>query len=193
MQEEYASYFEALRKHPRLLVGQQVPALNSDDENAMETLRDAQDAKDWQDAVKSLLTEEVQDRALRSIEENRSVLDVVHQSIELFTKNKDMVPGTKQFNRPLADRFAAMVKPYELRVDGKLHGYTIPVQPLIDQLRTQLQSESKAAPAASAAAAPAKKKTDPPQRGIKSKAGAGAEVEDFSTLFGTLGLPDLTR
>lgn len=159
----------------------------------METLRDANDAKDWQEAVKTLLTQEIQERARVSMEENKGIIDTVHASIELFTRNKDLVPGTKQFDRVLADRFAAMAKPYELRVEGKLHGYTIPVQPLIDQLRTQVQSERRAAPAAPAAPAPAKSKTDSPQKGIRSKAGSGAEAEDFSTLFGTLGLPDLTR
>jgi hypothetical protein len=194
VREEYTQFFDALKKHPRLLVGAQVPDLTSEDENAMETLRDAQDAKDWQEAVKSLLTEEIQDRARKAMEENSGVIDTVHQSIELFTKNKDLVPGTKEFNRRLADRFAAMAKPYELRVDGKLHGYTIPVQPLIDQLRTQIANEPKAAPpAAPAARGRPKKKADPPQRSIKSKAGSGDPGEDFSTLFGTLGLPDLTR
>lgn len=193
MQQEYKGYFDALKKHPRLLVGTEVPALQGE-EGEMETLRDAQDAKDWQEAVKSLLTEEIQERATKAVEENSDVIDTVHASIELFTKNKDLVPGTKQFNKQLADRFAAMAKPYELRIDGKLHGYTIPVQPLIDQLRTQLQSQRKAAPAAAAPAAkPAKPKPDPPQKGIRSKSGAGDPGEDFSTLFGTLGLPDLTR
>jgi hypothetical protein len=176
-----------------MLVGTQVPSL-SGDEGQMETLRDAADAKDWQDAVKTLLTQEIQERANKSLEENKGILDTVHASIELFTQNKDLVPGTRQFNRKLADRFAAMAKPYELRVEGKLHGYTIPVQPLIDQLRTQLANERPPAPPAAAhAKAPAKKKADPPQRGIRSKAGAGADEEDFSTLFGTLGLPDMTR
>ena len=32
---------------------------------------------------------------------------------------------------------------------------------------------------------------EPPQAGIPSKAGSGAEKEDFSTLFGTIGLPNL--
>jgi hypothetical protein len=196
VQEEYKPYFDALKKHPRLLVGTQVPDLNSDDENAMETLRDAADAESWQEAVKTILTEEVQDRTRKSLDENKDIIDTVHASIEIFTKNKDMVPGTKQFNRALADRFATVAKPYELRIEGKLHGYTIPVQPLIDQLRTQIQTEAKAAPAAPAAAAPAKAskpKADPPQRGIRSKSGASSDQEDFSTLFGTLGLPDLSR
>ena len=198
MQDEYKNYFDALRQHPRLLVGTQVPSLTGD-EGQMETLRDASDAREWQEAVKSLLTEEVRERAEKSMEENKGILDTVHASIELFTQNKDLVPGTRQFNRQLADRFAAMAKPYELRVDGKLHGYTIPVQPLIDQLRTQIANERPAAPAA---AQPEKrgpgrpkgsgKPVDPPQRGIKAKAGSeSGEAEDFSTLFGTLGLPNI--
>ena len=189
MQGEYSSYFEALRKHPRLLVGVQVPSLTGED-GQMETLRDANDAREWQEAVKSLLTEEVQERAQASMQENSGIITTIHESIELFTKNPDLVPGTPGFNRTLADRFAAMAKPYELRVEGKLHGYTIPVQPLIAQLRDQLKAEAKPAPPPETKETkPAPKKVDPPQAGIKSKAGSPAEdAEDFTTLFGTLGM-----
>lgn len=198
MQEEYSSYFDALRQHPRLLVGTEVPSLSPDaEEGTMETIRDAEDAKDWQDAVKHLLTEEVRERAQQSMDENKGILDTVHSSIELFTSNPDLVPGTRQFNRQLADRFAAMAKPYELRVDGKLHGYTIPVQPLIDQLRTQV-AKQPVAPAADGArrgrppGSKNKPKEEQPQAGIRSKAGSeSGEAEDFSTLFGTLGLPNI--
>ena len=200
MQEEYKSYFEALRQHPRMLVGSEVPALTGED-GQMETLRTTEDARDWQEAVKQLLTDEVRERATVKMEENKGILDTVHQSIELFTKNPDMVPGTRQFDRQLADRFSAMVKPYELRVEGKLHGYTIPVQPLIDQLRAALVAERAKAPAAPAE--PEKrgpgrprgstsKQAEPPQAGIRSKAGSDSDdAEDFSTLFGTLGLPNI--
>ena len=177
-----------------MLVGVEVPSLNGP-EGSMETLRDADDAREWQEAVKVLLTEEVRERTAKAMDENKGILDTVHQSIELFAKNKDLVPGTRQFNRRLADRFASMVKPYELRVDGKLHGYTIPVQPLIDQLRTSLAAETPAAPAAPPKAAATKtpaRQADPPQAGIGSKAGSSSDdAEDFSTLFGTLGLPNL--
>lgn len=182
-----------------MLVGTSVPALNGED-GQMETLRDAADAREWQEAVKSLLTEEVRERATAAMEENKGILDTVHQSIELFANNKDLVPGTRQFDRQLADRFAAMAKPYELRVEGKLHGYTIPVQPIIDHLRAALVAERASAPPAvpaaatgtatgrqRAAAAPA----DAPQAGIGSKAGSASDSEeDFSVLFGTLGLPN---
>lgn len=200
MREEHGQYFEALDKHPRLLVGQQVPAIGKE---GMEVLQSTQDAKDWQDAVKHLLAAEIRDRATRQMDESADFLQTVHASIDLFKNNVDLVPGTKDFDRELADRFATLAKPYELRVDGKLQGYTIPVQPIIDSLRDQLVATRTAAapagdstkgspPAAGAAAPPAAQATaDPPQAGIPSKAGSGGEKEDFSTLFGTIGLPNI--
>jgi hypothetical protein len=207
VKKEHARYFEVLQQHPRLMVGMQVPAIGKE---GMETIRDSADAKEWQDAVKQILAREVQDRASRAMEENKSFLDTIHSSIELFQNNLDLIPGTKGFDLELANRFATLAKPYELRNDGKLQGYSIPVQPIIDQLRTQVAAEraakAAAAPAPTAAAnsgaagagsspaapaaggAPA---ADPPQVGITSKAGNGDQGEDFSTLFGTIGLPNL--
>jgi hypothetical protein len=186
------------------MVGMEVPSLEGE---GMEVLRDTDDAKEWQDAVKSILVEEVQDRATKAMDENAGFLDTLTASIELFTKNTDLIPGTVEFDVDLANRFTAMATPYELRVDGKLQGYSIPVQPIVDQLRTQLAGERAAAgtnppgqaaatpPPAKAAAGggtpPATPAAAPPQAGIESKAGSGAEVEDFSALFGTIGLPNL--
>lgn len=213
VQEEHAPYFEALQKHPRLLVGTQVPRL--DGEEGMETLRDVEDARSWQDAVKSILVDEVKDRATVSLEENADFLDTVHASIELFQNNADLIPGTREFDVELANQFATLAAPYEIRVDGRLQGYSIPVQPIIEQLRTRIH-EGRAAPAAAQAAAsgsgtagaaapgaappgapagdaaaPAGAPVDGPQAGVQSKAGSGTSTEDFSTLFGTIGLPNL--
>lgn len=194
VREEHAQYFTALNQHPRLLVGQQVPAIGKE---GMETLRDTNDAREWQEAVKTILVQEINDRAGRQMEESSDFLTTVHASIELFTKNPDLIPNTKGFDRDLADRFATLAKPYELRVDGKLQGYSVPVQPLVETLRSQLVAERSAAtaPAATPPAAGAPKQTksaDPPQAGIPSKSGnGGAGAEDFSTLFGTIGLPNI--
>jgi hypothetical protein len=207
VQTEHAAYFEALEQHPRALVGAEVPVIGGE---GMETLRDTDDAREWQDAVKKVLVEEVQDRASRAMEENAGFLDTVHSSIELFQNNTDLIPGTKEFDVDLANRFATMATPYELRVEGKLQGYSIPVQPIIDQLRSQIVAErargaesprsapaggaAAAAPAAAAGSSPppaAAAPADPPQAGIQSKAGNSSEKEDFSTLFGTIGLPNL--
>lgn len=201
VREEYPKYFEALELHPRQLVGETVPRIGQEGE---EVLRDSKDAEEWQAAVKQILTNEVRDRATRIMDDSAEVLATLHQSIELFQNNADMIPGTKQFDKELADRFADLLKPYEVRVEGALQGYQIPTQPLINQLRAQLAAErqtrgvtapvaSPAAvpPAAAAAAGPPAQPTDQPQAGIPAKAGSGAETEDFSTLFGTIGLPQL--
>lgn len=188
VREEHKQYFEAIEKHPRRMVGVEVPKIEGE---GTEILRDTADAQEWQEAVKSLLVEEVRDRAGRQMEESRDFMQTVHASIELFQKNPDLIPRTKDFDVELANRFATMAKPYELRVEGKLQGYTIPVQPIIDSLRTQVQAERAAKPAAPAAPKQTRKPADPPQAGISSKAGTSDSKEDFSTLFGTIGLPTL--
>lgn len=173
----------------------------------MITLRDSADAKEYQDALKSVLVDEVRGRASKLADDNSDFLNTIHASIELFQNNPDLVPGTKEFDLELANRFATMVEPYELRNEGKLQGYGINVQPLITQLRTQIHAEREktaaaptppagtpaatSTPAAGAPAATPPTAADLPQAGIASKSGQGEQAEDFSTLFGTLGLPNL--
>jgi hypothetical protein len=173
-------------------VGTEVPAIGKE---GMERLKDTADAKEWQDAVKTLLVGDIRERATVKMEESADFLQTVHASIDLFKNNPDLIPGTKNFDRKLADQFAGMMEPYEVRVDGKLQGYSIPVQPIIEKLRAQLKTAAPAPPAAvatppAAARAPGAA-PEPPQAGIPSKASSGAEKEDFSTLFGTIGLPNL--
>lgn len=190
---EHAKYFEVLEQHPRLLIGQEVPKIGGA-AGEMETLRDASDAAEWQEAVKTVLVEEVRDRASRAMEDNSGFLTTLHQSIELFQNNNDLVPGTKEFDVELADKFATLMQPYEVRVEDKFQGYSIPVQPIINQLRTDLTAARAANPAAAEVVPDKDKpvtKQDEPQAGLQSKAGSDADTEDFSTLFGTLGLPNL--
>lgn len=204
VREEFKAYFEAVQKHPRMLVGTEVPSLKGE---GMETLRDSQDAKDWQEAVKQELSKEVGDRVSRKVDDQRPLMETLHNSVELFRNNPDLIPNTRQFDRELADKFAELVKPYELRVDGKLQGYTIPVQPFVTQLRQQLTAGRAAPPAAPAAPTVQQQRAqqqqrndvgqfaadeDAPQAGIPSRAGQSSDSEeDFSTLFGTIGLPTL--
>ena len=190
---QHPQYFEALEKHPRLLVGTQVPAIGKE---GMETLKDTADAREWQEAVRSILVQEIKAKADEQLAGAKDYLETIHAAVDLFKTNKDLIPGTPGFDRELADAFATMATPYEVRVDGKLHGYSIPVQPLIENLRSQLATRRAAAPAAPPpAAAPAGPRppaaVEPPQAGIPSKAGSSSEKEDFSTLFGTIGLPHL--
>jgi predicted house-cleaning noncanonical NTP pyrophosphatase (MazG superfamily) len=171
-----------------LLVGTQVPAIGKD---GMETLRDTADAKEWQEAVRGLLVAEIKENATAKMEESGDFLETVHASIDLFKNNKDLIPGTKTFDRKLADQFAGMMKPYEVRVDGKLQGYSIPVQPIIDNLRAQNKAGAPTPPPAAVVPPESRPQAEPPQAGIQSKAGSSTEKEDFSTLFGTIGLPHL--
>jgi hypothetical protein len=168
-----------------------VPAIGKE---GMETLRDSNDAKEWQEAVRALLVEEIRSNAQAKFEENSGLLETIHASIDLFKNNPDLIPGTKGFNKELADEFAKMATPYEVRVEGKLQGYSIPVQPIIDQMRTLIKARTATPlpPTSAPAAAPTPRRpAEPPQAGIPSKAGSSSEKEDFSTLFGTIGLPNL--
>ena len=194
VQQEYPKYFDALQKHPRLLVGQKVPSVTG---NGEDTLRDSKDAAEWQDAVKNILVSEIKDRAQRASEENSGVMNTLHESIGIFSSNADLVPGTKGFDRELAERFTKLAEAYELRADGKFLGYTVPVQPMINAMRAHIQAERAATPATpppatSALATPPPPAEEPPQAGITSKAGNSSEgAEDFSTFFGTIGLPNM--
>jgi hypothetical protein len=213
VRSEHEKYFEALEKHPRLLAGTQVPRLDGKEGN--ETLRDERDAASWQEALKQTLAAEVHARTVKTLEENQASVNMVHASIELFQKNPDLIPRTRQFDLELANRLTSLVKPYEVRVEGKLQGYSIPVQPIIEQLRSQVAAERAAkaasgspapstgaqagpadaavgaapgtpAPPGAASPPPAAAPVDGPQAGIPSQAGTTDSVEDFSTLFSTI-------
>ena len=201
--EEYGQFFDAVEVPPRSLIGQEVVKIG-DPNGGTEILRDSADVKDWQEGMKAQLISEIKDRASRKADDVKGMMDTLHASVGIFQNNVDLVPGTKQFDKELADKFSAMVKPYELRIEGKLTGYTIPVQPFIDTLRAQITAGRTAAPVAPAAPATptaqqqrvAEQPRTPvgtfaaPQVGLTSKSGASADgAEDYSTLFGTLGLP----
>jgi len=166
-----------------MLVGKQVPSPGGE---GMETLKDTNDAREWQDAIKEILVQEIEGKASVWMQDAVGFMETIHSSVDLFKNNTDLIPGTKGFNKKLADDFATMMQPYEVRIEGKLHGYSIPVQPIIDNLRKSAAKVPQAA-----AAAPKAQKSAPPQRGIASKAPTSGEQEDFSTLFGTIGLPHL--
>ena len=189
LETEYPKYFEALNKHPRLLVGTEVPSLRGE---GTETLRDSGDAKEWQEAVRSILQDDLKRRVAARSDESQGFLRTVHSSIELFQNNSDLVPGTKQFDRELADEFIKLAKPYEVRNgDDKLIGFQIPVQPLIDSVRQRLAA-TRTAPPPAPPAPPVPEETHQPQAGIPAKAGnSGEGAEDFSALFSTLGLGGL--
>ena len=189
-------YFEALQSHPRMLVGTEVPSLKGE---GMERLKDTQDAREWQEATASLLTNEINSLASSKADSVRPMMSVIQESVLMFQNNPDLVPGTSAYDEDLAAVFTEIAQAYELRVNGKLYGYQVPVQPLINQIRQALAEERGAAgvptPAPSAALQPrnAAGQFDSPQAGIASKAGmSGGEGDDYSTFWGAVGMPNVT-
>jgi len=195
-----------LEQQPRQLIGKTVP--KTDGTEGDEVLKDSADAREWQETVRAELIKEVRDRTSRKADEARSSMETLHSSLKLFQDNADLVPDTKQFDLELATQFLAFARAYEKVEDGKFVGYTIPVQPLVDQVRATLTAARTAAAAATGAAAPTAQQQaaaaqarnqagqftnpDAPQAGIQSRAGNSAEgKEDMTAFWATLGLPDL--
>lgn len=202
---EHPKYFEALEKHPRELVGTKVMSI--DGSGREETLSSSADAEDWQNAVKTLLLRQVQDRVSRKAEDLAPTLTTLHEAVGLFQNNIDIVPGTKQFDAELVNEFYKVAKDYAVRTpDGKLIGFSVPVQPILNGIRSGLvaaRAATKATPATTPAEPTAQQQRaaaqprndqqqftnpDAPQAGIQSKAGASAaEAENYDTMFGVLG------
>lgn len=186
--QDYPHYIELLNMHPLELIGKELPAIDGSDNKV--TLRTAEEIKDWQEAVKVIMQRELEASIEAKRTESAEVLDVVHASIELFRDNPDIVPGSKSYNKALAVQFIKLAQPYALKMNGKLTGFSIPMQGLLDQLRAQVKAEAAAPagttpPAKKAAAAPGHK----PQAGIPSSAGtSGGDAEDFSAMWGALGI-----
>ena len=199
VKSEHSAYFNALETPDRIMVGKTVPSLDGE---GTEVLRDEEDVRSWKTALKSILVDEVKDRASSLLEDSGPYLNTIHASLEMFKNNVDLIPGTKDFDKELADKFAVFAKPYEVRDDEeKLIGWSIPTQPIINQLRADLVAArgAKSDPPPTEKTeqkgevtqpASSKSEDDPPQVGITSKAGSSTESEDFSTLFGTLA-PEL--
>ena len=206
---EFAQYIDAVEAAPRYLVGKTVP--KADGSDGEERLNDAQDARDWQEEIKKQLAREVQSRVRAGQEANKTQMELLHNSIELFRGNPDLVPRTKQFDKELADQFSEMILPYAVRTaDGKIAGWNIDVRPMLVTLRQRLTAERAKAPAAPAKAAEPtaqqqraaqQQRTEQgkfsghpadnpggPQAGIQSQAGTSGDDEGgLDTLFGTLG------
>lgn len=75
----------------------------------------------------------------------KPMMAVVQESILMFQNNQDLVPGTAEFDKELADRFAEAARPFKVMLGEKAVGYQGDVQPLINRLRSSLVAERTAA------------------------------------------------
>jgi hypothetical protein len=187
-------FIKFLRVSPIALVGSEVPsiAVNARPGDTMRIL-DTQMARDWHEGVTKLIENEQQNENIRPL------MSVIQDSFLMFQNNPDLFPYAAEFDQELADQFASIAEAYELRVDGKLFGYQVDVQPLINGLRSQLvaqravtgerqQVETRTVQQRQAAAAQPRTEDgrfDTPQAGIASKSGMEGEPDDdFSTFWG---------
>lgn len=198
-------YFTSLEKHPMALVGETVPSIKGDGQNMV--LRDTQEARDWQEATKSLIDGEIAAKVRARTDEVRPMMNVIQESILMLQNNSDLIPGTKEYDSELADQFTTLAKAYELRVGDKLYGYQVNVQPLINELRTRLASQRGASgEQANQAAREAQQRRaaeqsrnqqgqfDAPQAGISSKANVSGDSgdDDFSGFWSGVGMPNVS-
>src|SRR5690606_33470630 len=185
MREVSTDLINALQTAPRLLVGEKVPSLKNKGE--VEIIRDSQDAREWQETARGLLDAEVNSRLASRMQDAMPILSTLQDSILLFQSNPDLNPSKNTFDKELADRVMEIAKSYEHRVGGKLFGFHVNLQPIINSTREQLAKErgtqqglSQAQRQQQAASQTRNEQgqfTNPeaPQAGIPSKAGATGE------------------
>lgn len=186
-EEVYGHYTQLLELHAMELVGKALPPIDGSDERFVPS--SVQEAQQYQEAVNSMLVRQMRGEIEAMRQADDEVISVVHDSITLFQNNPDLIPNSKSFNKPLADHVMKLVQPYALRLDGKLTGFSIDIQGIIDQARGQF----KAAPPAPTKKAATGRTTAPrPQGGLASKAGtSGAGDEDFTPMWNALGIDNM--
>ena len=188
------SIIQAINSPPRLLIGDTVPSIKAGGEP--EVIKSSEDAKDWQDAVRQVISAQIATRTEALMGEARPVLSTLQDSVSLFRNNKDLVPGTNEFNPELVRRFITMAGAYIHRIDGKAVGFRVDVQPLIDSIRDELGTTAPAPTArqeqvAGQARTP-EGRFDAPQAGIPSTSGlSGVEEESYDAFWKTLNMPTM--
>ena len=185
-------FLEVIDNPARFLIGETVPSLKENGKT--EVIRDLADAQDWQKAARDIITKQVNTRTSALLEDAKPTLSILQDSIQLFQQNKDLVPGTAEFNPALAKAFVQMAKSYEVTSNGKRIGYRVEVQPLIDHLRKTMPAAPAAPTTRQAQAATQSRNAengqfDAPQGGIQSKAGVSGEAgDDYSAFWQAAGL-----
>lgn len=194
--EERPALFQMLQQHPRELIGQDLPALTG---TGTERIKDSADAASYQDAWRERVLRELSERVETGQTELREVSQTVHASAKFFQDNKDLIPGAKGFDRELADAFADAVKDYVVRSNEKAIGWSVPVQPIVNALRSQIAARRATVvqqPPAAASPSPRQQQAadqprtptgqfDAPQAGLRSQAGqsTGGEMSDAEGLI----------
>jgi len=204
-------FIDVLRKPAYILRGTEVPDIRPGAAaNAKITIRDTQEAKDYQEALQHLIEQDIEAKISEKREAIRPLMSVVQESSLVIQNNPDLLPDTKGFDPDLLSRVVRAVKPYEVKnADGKVIGWHGNIQPIINELRAQVikertttdvksqqqaqqRAEQQRQQAAAQARTPSGQFTNPdaPQAGITSKSGfSGTDPEaDYSTFWNAVGI-----
>lgn len=174
IQEEYGAYLQALQVSPSALVGRTVPGLDSDEDI---TLASREEADRWQQGVRQELGYIVDGMTKEAQQKMQEQYQPLQHVVDLFRNNPDLVPGAPGFNKNLADLVAEHAKDYAVtNEEGKITGYKVPLQPLVNALRKVFAQPT------TVASKPKQEKTAPaekPQVGLRSQAGQSSGKENF--------------
>jgi hypothetical protein len=205
-------FLDALEMSPLELAGTEVPSIRRGAQPGEKMrLLDTQMARDWQESVNKIIERGENDLVKTRTTELKPMLSTIQESFLLLQNNPDLIIGAAEFDRELAERFERAAKTYEVKSQGKVIGYGVNVQPLINEIRAGLSKErgvssekaqqqrveAARAQAAGQARTPQGQFTNPaapaPQVGVQGKQGAvtaGKDDEDYSTFWAGVGMPN---
>lgn len=188
-----------LETDPYLLVGQSLPSLRPDAKpEDKDLMTDSAKAAEYKRALQSLVEAEIKDDVAKREKDVMPMMSVLQESALMFQNNPDLIPNTDKFDQQLAERVARVGKSYELVVNGKVTGYQVNMQPIINELREQLtkeraetgivtQQQSAQAARAAEQARDEAGKFRGPQAGITSKSNASGGANDEDNMDGFWG------
>lgn len=176
MNEEYANFIRHIQAAPRDLIGKELP-INGDPAN-MSKIRDEESAVAWQREHQQLLEQTFQELREDYMREHSTERVAVNNALELFSANPDLIPGTTDFNKDLAEGVMKYASKFIVKDEnGRAIGFTVSVNNLISYARQELQKRAST----SAAPAPVVPE-DPPQVGVGTRQGATSASDDAAEL-----------
>jgi len=201
-------FFDIMRLRPTQMVGMEVPSVRpgAAPEERIKLLDSAM-ARQYQEDIGGMIEDQITDVASRQADSLRPMMSVIQDAIQMLDNNPDLIPGTKGFDPELQKRVIEVGKSYEVRANGKMMGYQVKMQPIINVIRNELakergtvgaqkQQQQQAAARSAAAAARAAEQPrrqggqfDSPQVGITSKTmPSGKEEADYTPFWEATGL-----
>jgi hypothetical protein len=195
-------FLDILNDDPYQLATKSVPDIRPGAANdAKVTLRDSSEAKAYQESLAKLVKAEIDDVVKQKTDQIRPLMSVTQESALLLQSNPDLIPDTDKYDPELAALVYEVGKSYELKVNDKVIGFQVPMQPIINKLRGDLEKsrgvdgvvQQQMSAQQQRAAEQAREqdgKFAGPQGGILSKQNASGEggEDEYSTFWSSVGM-----